>query len=169
MLNLAWQEDSMRILGGGCETKLRRAMVFHVFPQGSISAGDFGRPGRMSSGDTADCHPAQPGGGTMLSEKCLTRLMSRRAAGSAGAGSGSTLGRVERRRSGGQGNGFPSCQLLRAAWQNGHQTVHSVASAPAKIPYGGFSPVRPQTGCQPQPSLPAQLICGHSRGLPGER
>jgi hypothetical protein len=28
---------------------------------------------------------------------------------------------------------------------NGHQTVHSVSSAPSKIPYGGFSPVRLQT------------------------
>ena len=79
------------------------------------------------------------------------------------------LGRVERRRGGGQVNGFPSCQPFRAAWQNGHQTVHSVDSAPAKIPYGGFSPVRLQTGCQPRPSLLAQLIRGHRRDLPGER
>jgi len=28
---------------------------------------------------------------------------------------------------------------------NGHQTVHVVSSAPSKIPYGGFSPVRLQT------------------------
>jgi hypothetical protein len=35
---------------------------------------------------------------------------------------------------------------------NGHQTVHPVSSAPSKIPYGGFSPVRLQAGCQPRPS-----------------
>jgi hypothetical protein len=51
----------------------------------------------------------------------------------------------------------------------GHQTVHSVSSAPSKIPYGGFSPVRLQTGCQPRPSWLAPFIRGHSRGLPGER
>jgi hypothetical protein len=28
---------------------------------------------------------------------------------------------------------------------NGHQTIHFVSSAPSKIPYGGFSPVRLQT------------------------
>src|SRR5580765_4934275 len=27
-----------------------------------------------------------------------------------------------------------------------------VSSSPSEIPYGGFSPVRLQTGCQPQPS-----------------
>ena len=52
---------------------------------------------------------------------------------------------------------------------NGHQAVHFVSSAPSKIPYGGFSPVRLQTGCQPRPSLLRQLIRGHSRDLPGER
>jgi hypothetical protein len=31
---------------------------------------------------------------------------------------------------------------------NGHQAVHFVSSAPSKIPYGGFSPVRLQTGCR---------------------
>ena len=35
---------------------------------------------------------------------------------------------------------------------NGRQTLHHVSSPPSKIPYGGFSPVRLQTGCQPQPS-----------------
>ena len=35
----------------------------------------------------------------------------------------------------------------------GHQTVHYVSSSLSKIPYGGFSPVRLQTGIQPQPSL----------------
>ena len=62
------------------------------------------------------------------------------------------LGRVERRRGGGQVNGFHSYQPFRAAWQNGHQTVHSVSSTPSKIPYGGFSPVRLQAGCQTRPS-----------------
>jgi len=35
----------------------------------------------------------------------------------------------------------------------GHQTMHYVSSSLSKIPYGGFSPVRLQTGIQPQPSL----------------
>ena len=35
----------------------------------------------------------------------------------------------------------------------GHQTMHCVSSSPSKIPYGGFSPVRLQTGIQPQSSL----------------
>ena len=48
---------------------------------------------------------------------------------------------------------------------NGHQAVHFVSSAPSKIPYGGFSPVRLQTGCQPRPSLHPQLIRGHSGDL----
>src|SRR6266403_1693613 len=37
---------------------------------------------------------------------------------------------------------------------NGHQAVHFVSSAPSKIPYGGFSPVRLQAGCQKRPSSP---------------
>ena len=37
---------------------------------------------------------------------------------------------------------------------NGHQAIHYVSSAPSKIPYGGFSPVRLQTGCQKRPSSP---------------
>ena len=37
---------------------------------------------------------------------------------------------------------------------NGHRAIHFVSSAPSKIPYGGFSPVRLQTGCQTRPSLP---------------
>jgi hypothetical protein len=40
-----------------------------------------------------------------------------------------------------------------------------VSSAPSKIPYGGFSPVRLQTGCQQRPSLPLQLIRCHSGDL----
>ncbi len=35
---------------------------------------------------------------------------------------------------------------------NGRQTVHHVSCSPSKIPYVGFSPVRLQTGIQPQPS-----------------
>jgi hypothetical protein len=34
---------------------------------------------------------------------------------------------------------------------NGHQTLHFVSSAPSKIPYGGFSPVRLQTRLLPRP------------------
>ena len=41
----------------------------------------------------------------------------------------------------------------------GHQTMHYVSSSLSKIPYGGFSPVRLQTGIQPQPSL---VGCGLS-------
>jgi len=37
---------------------------------------------------------------------------------------------------------------------NGRQTVHPVSPSPSKIPYGGFSPVRLQAGCQPRPSPP---------------
>ena len=37
---------------------------------------------------------------------------------------------------------------------NGHQAIHFVSSAPSKIPYGGFSPVRLQAGCQRRPSSP---------------
>ena len=49
---------------------------------------------------------------------------------------------------------------------NGHQAIHSVSSAPSKIPYGGFSPVRLQTGCQERPS-PSRtgLIRSHSSDL----
>ena len=34
----------------------------------------------------------------------------------------------------------------------GHQALHHVSFSPSKIPYGGFSPVRLQTGSRPQPS-----------------
>ncbi len=33
-----------------------------------------------------------------------------------------------------------------------HQALQHVSSSPSKIPYGGFSPVRLQAGCQPRPS-----------------
>jgi hypothetical protein len=52
---------------------------------------------------------------------------------------------------------------------NGHQATHFVSSAPSKIPYGGFSPVRLQTSCQRRPSLPLQLIRCHSGDLVRER
>ena len=35
---------------------------------------------------------------------------------------------------------------------NGHQALQYVSSSPSKIPYVGFSPIRLQTGIQPQPS-----------------
>jgi len=35
---------------------------------------------------------------------------------------------------------------------NSHQTLQHVSSSPSKIPYVGFSPIRLQTGIQPQPS-----------------
>src|SRR6266581_1861679 len=38
---------------------------------------------------------------------------------------------------------------------NGHQALHVVSSAPSKIPYGGFSPVRLQTRLTPRP--PSQV------------
>ncbi|MDB6068244.1 MAG: hypothetical protein JWR26_4452, partial [Pedosphaera sp.] len=54
--------------------------------------------------------------------------------------------RVEARRWAGQW--LPSVSALSGVVANGHQTVHSVSSTPSKIPYGGFSPVRLQTGLQ---------------------
>jgi len=36
---------------------------------------------------------------------------------------------------------------------NDHRSIHHVSSSPSKIPYGGFSPVRLQTGIQRRPSL----------------
>ena len=52
---------------------------------------------------------------------------------------------------------------------NGHQAMHCVSSSPSKIPYGGFSPVRLQTGLQPPPShasLQRGLIGGQSPAGP---
>jgi hypothetical protein len=40
---------------------------------------------------------------------------------------------------------------LSSGVANGHQTLHLVSSAPSKIPYGGFSPVRLQTRFEPRP------------------
>ena len=51
---------------------------------------------------------------------------------------------------------------------NGHHAIHFVSSAPSKIPYGGFSPVRLQTRLTPRPSsrtLPRPLIGRHCRYL----
>jgi hypothetical protein len=52
---------------------------------------------------------------------------------------------------------------------NGHQAIHVVSSAPSKIPYGGFSPVRLQTRLMPRPPLqachPPLLIGRHCRYL----
>jgi hypothetical protein len=46
---------------------------------------------------------------------------------------------------------------------NGHQAIHFVSSAPSKIPYGGFSPVRLQTRLMPWPPSWAyqRLLIGH--------
>ena len=52
---------------------------------------------------------------------------------------------------------------------NGRQAMHHVSSPLPKIPYGGFSPVRLQTGLLPRPSRPAitgSLIRGRSRREP---
>jgi hypothetical protein len=40
---------------------------------------------------------------------------------------------------------------LSSSVANSHQTLHLVSSAPSKIPYGGFSPVRLQTRFTPRP------------------
>jgi hypothetical protein len=51
---------------------------------------------------------------------------------------------------------------------NGHQAIHFVSSAPSKIPYGGFSPVRLQTRLTQRPPSPAyrrRLIGRHCRYL----
>ena len=55
---------------------------------------------------------------------------------------------------------------------NGHQAMHFVSSAPSKIPYGGFSPVRLQTRLTPRPPSPAfprPLIGRHCRYLVSRR
>lgn len=56
---------------------------------------------------------------------------------------------------------------------NGHQAIHFVSSAPSKIPYGGFSPVRLQTRLTPRPPsrtnrrplIGRHCRCLHPRGL----
>src|SRR6266498_5865485 len=55
---------------------------------------------------------------------------------------------------------------------NGHQAIHFVSSAPSKIPYGGFSPVRLQTRLTPRPPSRAYrhpLIGRHCRYLVSRR
>lgn len=55
---------------------------------------------------------------------------------------------------------------------NGHQAIHFVSSAPSKIPYGGFSPVRLQTRLTPRPpsrARPSPLIGRHCRYLRSRR
>src|SRR5215472_2714588 len=59
--------------------------------------------------------------------------------------------RVEQRRATVQVNDFQCIRPfgLRGKWSPDHQYV---SSAPSKIPYSGFSPVRLQTEFQPRPS-----------------
>jgi hypothetical protein len=55
---------------------------------------------------------------------------------------------------------------------NGHQAIHFVSSAPSKIPYGGFSPVRLQTRATPRPPSQASqrlLIGRHGSYLHPQR
>ena len=61
-----------------------------------------------------------------------------------------------------------SVTALSGCVANGHQAIHFVSSAPSKIPYGGFSPVRLQTRLTPRPPSRAylrQLIGRHCRYL----
>ncbi len=61
-----------------------------------------------------------------------------------------------------------SVSALSGSVANGHQAIHFVSSAPSKIPYGGFSPVRLQTCLTPRPPSPAPqrpLIGRHCRYL----
>ena len=65
-----------------------------------------------------------------------------------------------------------SVSTLSGCVANGHQALHCVSSAPAKIPYGGFSPVRLQTRLTPRPPSPAcprRLIGRHGRSLVSRR
>jgi hypothetical protein len=53
-----------------------------------------------------------------------------------------------------------------------HQAIHFVSSAPSKIPYGGFSPVRLQTRLTPRPpsrAFPRLLIGRHCSYLHPQR
>ena len=61
-----------------------------------------------------------------------------------------------------------SVSALSGIVANGHQAIHFVSSAPSKIPYGGFTPVRLQTHLTPRPpspALPRRLIGRHCRYL----
>jgi hypothetical protein len=53
-----------------------------------------------------------------------------------------------------------SVSALSGIVANGHQAIHFVSSAPSKIPYGGFSPVRLQASCQHRPSPPVSGFDG---------
>src|ERR1700716_1297252 len=61
---------------------------------------------------------------------------------------------------------------LSSCVANSHQAIHFVSSAPSKIPYGGFSPVRLQTRLRPRPpsqARPRRLIGRHCRYLRPQR
>ena len=61
-----------------------------------------------------------------------------------------------------------SVTALSGGVANGHQAIHFVSSAPSKIPYGGFSPVRLQTRLRQRPPSRASqrpLISRHCRYL----
>ena len=61
-----------------------------------------------------------------------------------------------------------SVSALSGIVANGPQAIHFVSSAPSKIPYGGFSPVRLQTRLTPRPpsrACPHPLIGRHCRYL----
>ena len=61
---------------------------------------------------------------------------------------------------------------LSSCVAKGHQALHFVSSAPSKIPYGGFSPVRLQTRFTPRPpspTRPRRLIGRHCRYLRSRR
>src|SRR6266550_6685397 len=65
-----------------------------------------------------------------------------------------------------------SVSTLSGCVANGHQAIHFVSSAPSKIPYGGFSPVRLQTRLTPRPpsrACPRPLIGRHCRYLVSRR
>src|SRR5882672_2724417 len=65
-----------------------------------------------------------------------------------------------------------SVSALSGIVANGHQAIHFVSSAPSKIPYGGFSPVRLQTRLTPRPPSRAcqRLLIGrHCRYLVSRR
>jgi hypothetical protein len=65
-----------------------------------------------------------------------------------------------------------SVSTLSGCVANGHQAIHFVSSAPSKIPYGGFSPVRLQTRLTPRPpsrACPSPLIGRHCRYLVSRR
>ena len=65
-----------------------------------------------------------------------------------------------------------SVSALSGVVANGHQAIHFVSSAPSKIPYGGFSPVRLQTRLTQRPSsrtYQRPLIGRHCRYLDSRR